>query len=176
MAPGATLGWTQQWPWGLLPHKIQRPSTSLCWGGSGHRDWLPHSSTPPGWDQAQLLGCQLTCLCPSSQLSFTLLVHQKPVIKPLARGQSDNTAQRCSVGRKGLQGPPFPTQHPTLIIDVCQVGSASPPEPWSAGHAEGTAHPPLPSLGAVHTASRQTDKVHFTFPSSAGENCNKDKV
>lgn len=41
--------------WGLFPHKIQHPSTSL-W----HMDWLPHSSTPPGRDQAQLLGCQLS--------------------------------------------------------------------------------------------------------------------
>lgn len=66
--------------------------------------------------------------------------------------------------------------HPSIVPGIAP---ATLPEPWSAGHAEGavgTAHPPLPSLGAVHAASRQTDKMHFTFLSSAGENCNKDKV
>lgn len=107
------------------------PPPALWWGQQDRQQWLPHSSVPPCWYQA-LTALEVPAkpsaqhLCLSPQLSFTLLLHQKPIIKPLARGQSDNTAQRCSAGRKGLQGPPFPTQHPTSIMDACQAGSASP--------------------------------------------------
>lgn len=61
VAPGATLGWTQQWPWGLSPHAIQHPSTSLCRGrvGAGHRPpGLPYLHA--GIRHLQLLECQLS--------------------------------------------------------------------------------------------------------------------
>ena len=63
------------------------------------------------------------------QLGFTLLLRHKPIIKPLARGQSGNTPWRCSAGRKGLQEPPFPSgasQHLAPIMGACRAGSVSP--------------------------------------------------
>lgn len=186
--------WWPQGPWGLSPHEIPA-CLPQSWLGAGHKDWLPHSSRPPGWDRAHTgLGMldkpSAQPLCPSPQLSFTLLVRQKPIIKPLARGQSDNTARRCSAGRRGCRDLPFPhnTQHSAWMCArlaqhhpsfIPGIAPASPPAHWSTGHAEGAAsteHPPLPSPETVHAASRQTDKVHFTFPNCAGENCNKDKV
>lgn len=164
----------------VTPRDPSTPPAALgVWGEAAS---LFHSQA--GFGHLELLRCQLShqlSVCPSPQLSFTLSLRQKPLIKPLARGQGDNTARKCSAGRKGLQGPPFPTQDPTLSMDECQAGSASPQHhPWHCPSItpgpQGTAHPPLPSPGTVHAASRQTDKVHFTFPGSAGENFNKDKV
>lgn len=57
VAPGATPGWTQQWPWGLLAHEIQHPSTGLC-GGKGWAQGLAASLFPQAG--IQLLGCQLS--------------------------------------------------------------------------------------------------------------------
>lgn len=139
----------------------------------------------------QLSGCQLK---PSSaqrpptgpQLGFTLLLRQKPIIKPLARGQSDNTPQR-------LRGPPpllsrqslaTPITHHGCMPDQLSItpGIAPGAVPGAAGDAKGTpwaagaAHPPLPSPGTGRAASSRPDKAHFAFPNRAGENCNKDKV
>lgn len=72
--------------------------------------------------------------------SSALLLQQKPTIKPLARGRGNNTPQRCSAGRKGLQGDP-----PTLLSHAtpsthhgCMPGQLS-VAPGAAGDAEAAA-------------------------------------
>lgn len=77
--------------------------------GAGHRDWLPQSSIPPGWDGA------LTALEVVAKCQFSVSV---PAPNSVLLYCCISKRQRCSAGRKGLQRLPFP--HNTH-----QVGSVS---------------------------------------------------
>lgn len=123
----------------MAPHKTLEPSQHPSHQPrGGHGDRLPlgspllHPQAGIGVLLAPAFRVPTTSslaqhLQASSHLSFTLLLHQKPTIKPLAKGQSNNTPWRCSAGKKGLQGPPLSWQsHPAPTMGVCQAGSASP--------------------------------------------------
>lgn len=154
----------------MAPHKTPEPSQHHSHQPQGgHGDWLPlgspllHPQAGIGVLLAPAFRVPATSssaqhLQASSHLSFTLLLRQKPTIKPLAKGQSDNTPWRCSAGKKGLQGPPPflaepPSTHHGCMPGWLSITPASPPAPslvlqgmlkvlWGCWHSTSTS--PLP--------------------------------
>lgn len=187
-----TVGLGTVTPRAEIPAPLHQP----CGGGNrtGSSGCLTLPYPHAGIRHLQLLRCQLShqpsisVSVPSSVLLYCCI--RNLYLNPWPEARVITQPRGAQLAGRGCRDLPFPhnTQHPSWMrarlaqhhpCIIPSIAPASPPAPRSAGHAEGaagTAYPPLPSSGTVHAASQQTDKVHFTFPSSAGENCNKDKV